>query len=368
MGNEGPPQSAVGTQQAPAIEYVGGTGRAPEGSGIRVVVVLSALFIVLLAGGAVVANAVLSSIYSPEHTVQDYFAAQSHGDALGMYSRATYLRGGSSYDRFFSLTALQAMMKLSPNTNIRGVRITGTRLLSNSVTAVKVSLLWAGTQRSQELMVRKDPTRKNLLIYPYWRVLISPSSIGLKLPNQPGDLTLDGRSAPNDSATPLQVIPGFHRLTMARSLFWNEVSEQVNAVEPVTVAITGTINDTARANALATVRNGTCDIKDPHLLCFDHTYTAPNDGRIYYMTLPGYGKVDFRNYRGSLDGDFTADMKLIVSAEPNKATATGSCVMTLTVNGSRKYRLKGVWHSDLTWRNGAFDTPVVLFNCLNQRA
>src|ERR687888_1268129 len=95
VGNEGPPQSAVGTQQAPAIEYVGGTGRAPEGSGIRVVVVLSALFIVLLAGGAVVANAVLSSIYSPEHTMQNYFAAQSHGDALGIYSRATYLRGGS---------------------------------------------------------------------------------------------------------------------------------------------------------------------------------------------------------------------------------------------------------------------------------
>src|SRR5262245_27446836 len=54
--------------------------------GVVAIVVLGALG----GGGAALANASLSSTYSPQRAVTDYFAAQARGDVDGMMSNATF--------------------------------------------------------------------------------------------------------------------------------------------------------------------------------------------------------------------------------------------------------------------------------------
>lgn len=357
-------QAAVGVSSEP-IHYVGGREGPPEGSGFRALAVALAAVLVLLSGAAIVANALLTSFYSPERTIQDYFAAQSHGDASGMYSRANFLGNSFSTDNRFDLTAIQRMMALPANADLREIHISGERTLGDSARSFRVSLRWAGRPWSRELTVRKDPSRSHLLVYPDWRVLIQPSTINLELPNQPGKLTIDGVASPLDQAEPRQVIPGYHRLDMARTPFWNAISEQISALDSANVTIVGTINAAARTDIATSILSSIhdCNVNE---YCFDRTYTAPKDGNIHYLILPGYGNVDYLTYSSALAGDPTADMTVQVSTEPNKGTATGSCRETLTINGSAKYQFRGTWNAPVTWTPDGFEGETY-FDCHQQR-
>ncbi len=41
--------------------------------------------------------------------------------------------------------------------------------------------------------------------------------------------------------------------------------------------------------------------------------------------MPGYGEIDYNTYVFAFNGDPTTDMKLVVTGDLNKLTATGAC-------------------------------------------
>lgn len=327
------------------------------------------LLVIVLATGAVLANASLAQAYSGRQAVLDYFGAISRRDADGMVANATFLRGEGSYSYFFDTAAVQGMLKLPANSDIRNVRITSDRAIDGSSRAITVSMSWGGKDRSETLTVRKDPARVHWLFYPSWKVEIPSTQIHIKLPNQAGIVSLDGIPGSSDNRTAIQAIQGFHRVTMAGTTLLDSASQDVDAVDsPAIVTLAGTIRASALEAAKQAVKDGfnSCDATK-YDGCFNHTYTAPDRNFIYYFTLPGYGNVSYTKYVNSLSNDPTAGMTLTIQADSGKLSVSGTCSATVTVDGSRHYSLKGDYTGTLTWAGAGFDSDLS-WDCQKTRA
>src|SRR5713226_824984 len=95
-----------------------------SGRGRLLILVLVAALVLGGAGtGGYFANVSLSSTYSPERAVTDYFGAQKRGDVARMTSNATFLRGDGSFDDLFGQDALRAMMGVRQNLDVQAVRV-----------------------------------------------------------------------------------------------------------------------------------------------------------------------------------------------------------------------------------------------------
>ncbi len=350
-------------EAAPSVELA---TPAPKRQRRKLPIALAAggVLVVLLGACAIVANALLSQTYSAQRAVHDYFAAQARRDVDGMLANATFLRGEGSYSDFFGKTALEAMMTLPANSDLHDVKLTSVRDVDSSTKAVTVSMTWNRVARTETLTVRQDTSRVHWLLYPSWRVEIPSILINVKLPNQPGVVSLDGIPAPAANQTAIQSIRGFHKVTMLSTAFWREASQDVDAVDSSpTATITGTITQSAIDQASAVVRDtfSTCD-PSKYDGCFNHTYSAPNNKFIWYFTLPGYGDVAYTKYIDALTNDPTVGMKLTVEAEAAKVSVSGTCTETMTVDGSRHYQLKGDFSGTLTWTGSGFGSDLT-WNC-----
>jgi len=107
-----------------------------------------------------------------------------------------------------------------------------------------------------------------------------------------------------------------------------------------------------------------------YLDCPGKTYKAPNTpGYVYYLSIPGCGKVYYTSYKVTFTSDPTTNMKLAVGSEADHLVASGNCGLTLTVSGTSagKYLLKGAWTADLTWETSDFAADV-LFSCASSKA
>jgi hypothetical protein len=354
---------AVATPEAPPLPVdVAPPGPPPKPRRRRLPLLLVALGVlaIILVGGAVAANAALSQTYSASQAVQDYYDAMARGNADGMLANATFIRGDGSYSYFFGKPALQGMLALPANRNIRNVKLTGDRQIDGSSHAITVSMSWNGTNRSQTLTVRKDPADVHWLFYPSWRVEIPASRIQVTLPNQPGIISLDGIPGSSENQTAIQAVPGFHRVSMAATDFYDPSSADTDAVDsPATVSLTGTIRASAIQAAQTAIKAGfnSCDAAK-YDACFNHTYPAPDRNFIYYFKLPGYGNINYTRYLYSLRGDPTAGMKLTIGADAGKVTVSGTCAATITVDGSRKYQVNGDYTGTLTWGGGDFGSDL----------
>jgi len=356
------------SQSPPAIEGMPAPAHARR-SRLPIIIGL-AIVLVVFSVGALVANAALSSTYSPRRAVEDYFAAQAHRDAAGMFANATFLRGDGAYGQFFGLTELQHMLQLPANSDIHSVSITAVREVDGSTRTVSVSMTWNGVRRSEQLTVRKDSSRMHWLIYPSWRVEIPSTTITVKLPNQPGSVLVDGIAATEPNQTAIQSIRGYHQVIMQASRFWDEASQDVSGIDAaVTATFPGTLSESARLDSAAAIKNAFTTNCDPTKYedCFDHTYPAPDRNFTYYFPLPGYGNVNYVRYTPTLTADPTADMKLTVEAGLGKASASGSCTETITVDGARKYWLRGDWSATLIWSSTGVEATVQ-WNCARQKA
>jgi hypothetical protein len=184
-------------------------------------------------------------------------------------------------------------------------------------------------------------------------------------------LKVDGIFVPfGSSSTSIKVIAGYHALTMDTTSFYDPETKEVNGVDadPI-VAFTGNISGvatTAAGDSIKDSLNNHCDAAKTSI-CPGHTYQAPNDGSIWYLTMPGYGEIDYKTYLFTFSRDPTSDIKLVVTGERNKMTATGTCATTLTVEGSRNYAFTGTWSANLTWNSGAF-SALVTFDCSSAKA
>jgi archaellum component FlaF (FlaF/FlaG flagellin family) len=330
--------------------------------------------LLLAAGGvgAVLANASLSSTYSAQKTVSDYFAAQKKGDSAFMLANANYLKGDGSYSQYFDAGGLNAMLAIPQNTDVADVKIASTTVADTNTSTVNVTMTWAGHNVVQAFTVHRDLTRVHYNFYDSWRIDIPFASINLTLPNQPGSIAVDGLTLPQGALKDIQVIEGFHKVTMDSTDLYDKASADADAIVASTaVVFPSTISATATATAKATIKKAfnTCDkVTNARQDCLNHTYNAPNAANtIYYFDLPGYGQVFYTKFMFSLTSDPTKNMKLVVSADVGKLTASGTCAYTMTVDSTRKYNFKGTWSATLTDSAGSFGYNLV-YDCQRSKA
>jgi hypothetical protein len=342
---------------------------APARSGgrgwqVAIAIILIAVFVIAAAGtGAFVANASLSSQYSPQRALSDFFKAQAVGDVDGMLSNATFLRGDGAYDQFFNKDALTQMLSLAQNRDVSNVKVTSSQVVDSATSVVTVSMTWAGNRRTHAYTVRKDTARVHDYFYYSWRVDIPSASISVTLPNQGGNIEVDSLSLPTGaSQSAIQVIEGYHTVTMQSTPFYDRASQVAPAVDAnPSITFGGTLSEGAVAQASIAVKAAfpNCNA-GVYYDCPGHLYHAPNNpGYIYYLTLPGYPEIDYTTYEYTVSGDPSTGMKLVVLVEPSKMSASGTCAYRLTVNGSQHYNFKGTWTATLTWSGGGFGADVI---------
>jgi len=340
----------------------GGAAQAPKGHGRRNLAIALAVALVILIAGGIGANALLSSMYSPERAVTDYFAAQSRGDVTGMMTNATF-QVGSDPD-LFNKDGITAMMTVAQNKDVHNVKIVTSTATDSSTQAVAVTMTWAGKPHSETYAVKKDSSQTHDLIYHSWHVVIPFVTIQVTLPRQPGTIQVDGITSTSSDASTLQVAEGYHNVTMSSNFLYDATTQLVDGVDAspaTTFAPSVSSSATAAIGTAVKTGFGVCDTsKYPD--CMNYTYDA-GPGYVWPWSLPGYGTVEGRTYRITFTADPTTSMKLIVSNTAGEVDAAGTCHVTMTFDGSRNYPLSGIWAAVVTWKNGAF-TAAVNFDCL----
>jgi archaellum component FlaF (FlaF/FlaG flagellin family) len=374
-----PPQAAGYAQPAAPLQYYQAPIAPPVAKPshtvrtLLIIALIVGLILGALGGGAFFASASLSSTYSPERAVTDYLAAQKKGDTRFMIANANYLRGDGSFSQYFDRNGLAAMMAFPQNSDISNVKVATATEVDSNTRSVGVSMTWAGHQVTRSFTVHKDLTRVHFSFYYSWLVDIPSASIHLKLPNQPGEVAVDGIPVPADATSDIQVIQGFHKVTVAANGLYDAASADADGIDTApNVILAGNISSTATTSAAAAVKKafGTCTATDHQVgtQCLKHLYHAPTQpGFIYYFDLPGYGQVDYTTYEWALTSDPTKGMKLVVEPDPGKVTAGGACAFTMTIDGSKTYRFKGTWSGTLTQAGATFGYDL-LFDCLKSKA
>jgi len=319
-----------------------------------VVLAAALLEILVLGGSGVAAYELRSSSYSPERAVTDYFSAQSQGDVSGMMANATFQVGSNL--EFFNQTAIASMMQLPQNRDVHDVKVVSSQAIDATAQSVSVSMIWAGQHRSQTYRVRKDNSRFRDFVFRSWRIVIPFTTIHITLPNQAGPIQVDGITPAASDVGSVQAVDGYHRVTMGANDFYGRATQVVDGVDsPPTVEFAPAVSSGAVAMAAAAVKLAfpTCDAA-AYTGCLNHTYSAPNDGRLWFFDLPGYGRVFWTTYRVTLVGDPTSDMKLVVPSDAGKLNASGTCTVAVTFDGQRNYNLAGPWTAILTLDSGRF--------------
>lgn len=327
------------------------------------------LLVAALGGGAAYANTSLSATYSPQRAVTDYFAAQARGDVTGMMSNSKYLRGDGSVPQLFDRAAVTAMVGLDQNRQITNVKVVSTQRIDSSTSTVGVTLNWAGNPRSLIYTVRKDPSRVHYLFYDSWRLDIPYATINITLPNQPGLVTVDDRDA-GVPPTTVQTIQGYHSVTMLGTTLFDANSQIADAVQGTgAVTFPTKLSASAYAAAAAAIKNtiGTfsCDPAQ-YFNCPNHAYQVQAGYREILKAVGG----DIRaasSWSITYTGDPTTNMSLVVTTTRGTVTASGTCAMTLTVDGSKTYSFTGTWTATLVWNNGVVSTTM-LESCDSTRA
>jgi len=333
---------------------------------------VAAIILVLGGGGAVLGNFLLSKAYGPEQAVTDYFGAQGRADVAVMMAGADYLHGDSSWDSLFSRDALDAMMAIPQNADVKNVKVVSTKQIDSKTSAVNVSMTWNGQAHNQTYNVVQDPGQTHFLFYHSWRLQVPFVTLHVTTPKQAGQLQLDGISPPSSVTDgTFEAVQGYHKVSMGASAFYDSATQDVDGVatDSPTATFPDTISAGATSLAKAAVKDAFthCD-SSKYLDCPGKSYKAPNTpGYVYYLTMPGYGKVYYTSYTVAFTSDPTTGMKLAVSPEDNHLVASGNCGLTLTVNGATKYNLKGAWTADLTWESTDFAADV-LFSCATSKA
>lgn len=347
---------------------------APRQGGSRrwlVIGLVVVLLVAVLGGGAAFANASLSSTYSPQQAVTDYFAAQGRGDVTGMLANAAYLNGDATYAPFFGQDALAKMLSLSQNKAISNVKVASTKAVDSSTSTVTVSMNWAGNERTHTYFVRKNTSRVHYVLYDSWRAEIPFVTIAAILPPQAGAIEVDGIGLPAGAPpTAIQVIEGYHSMTMLSSDFYDAATQIVDGADGNPApTFSGTIKTSFRDAAATSIKAAflTCDPVQ-YSDCINHTYPVRAG---YYDALtgfPGYSEIDvYSAWSIAFSSDPTAGMALVVITEPGKLTAGGKCAVTLTVDGSTHYNFSGSWAATLDYKNGTFTTAVD-YNCISAQA
>jgi hypothetical protein len=185
-------------------------------------------------------------------------------------------------------------------------------------------------------------------------------------------VSVDGLPIPAAAVGDLQVIEGFHKVTMNGTDLYASATADADGIAGFSsVTFDSTISPTALAAAKDTIRKAfkACDkATNAREDCLGHTYYAPVKAFTrYFFTLPGYGDVYYTKYVMTLTSDPTVNMKVVVEATGGKVSTSGTCAYTWLVDGTRKYKFKGTWSATLTMSGGSFGYDLTYF-CMKSKA
>ena len=324
--------------------------------------------ILVFDAAGVAANAELTSRYSAERAVTDYFAAQSKSDVSAMMANAVFQDGSDPV--FFSSTAIRAMMEVPQNSDVRNVHILSSQSVGASKEIVNVSMTWAGQHLRQAYTVREDSSRVHDLIYRSWRVVIPFVMIQLVLPNQAGPISVDNINTASPDPSTIEVVEGYHEVTMSSNRLYDSTTRLVDGVDgngvlefPFAVGSTA-YRVAARAVVDAFV---TCD-PSTNGYCLNHTYSARPGYQFTWGNLPGYGRVVGTTYRATLAADPTTYMDMAIPPDPGVLYAFGDCAVTMTVDGTTNYNFDGYWTATLTLSNVGIAADLTYEDCFVENA
>ena len=330
------------------------------------------LIVAALGAGVVFVNASLTATYSPEKAVSDYLDAQKRGDAAFMFSNANYLKGDGSYSQYFDDSEVAVMAGYVENIDLRDIKVSTAVPIDSTSANVNVTMNWHGHSVQRAYTVHKDLSRVHYNFYNSWRIDIPSASIHFTLPEQPGVISVDGLPVPTGAVGDLQVIQGFHKVTMNGTDLYARASADADSITGnPDVVFSNTISATAIAAAKAAVKRAflNCNASSSRG-CLNHLYYSEGDPNYNYflINLPGYPQVQYNNFKWTLTRDQTIGMKLVVQPDGGKVLASGACYYTLTVDGSRKYNFKGTWRGMLIMSGGTFGYDFDYIACVSKKA
>ncbi len=211
----------------------------------QLVVVLILVLVVAAVGG----NAYFAGQYSPAGTVREYLSALQAGDAARAWSLMEVASPASQPNAsLLSQKALAAALGTGKPT-YPGLTIGNST--SNGPTAnVDVSYVHGSATRQAHIALVQT-TGRSLLLYPVWKVVVTPALLSVSLPVGSGGDSVDGQSVTLESgkAQTIAVFPLSHRVQLLGSSMLGGTTQSVDASGSASVPVP----------ALATLTSGGVD-------------------------------------------------------------------------------------------------------------
>ena len=195
-----------------------------------------ALILVLVAA-AVGANAYFAGQYSPAGTVREYLSALQAGDSARAWSLMEVASPASQPNAaLLNKKALAAALATSKPT-YPGLTVGNTT--SNGPTATVDVSYASGRATRQAHIALVQTTGRSLLLYPVWKVVVSPALLSVTLPAGSGGDSVDGQSVTLEAgkAQTIAVFPLAHRVQLLGSSMLGGTTQSVDASGSTTVPV-----------------------------------------------------------------------------------------------------------------------------------
>ncbi len=220
----------------------------------RLYAVAAALLVTLLSG-SLIANSQLAPRFTPGSAAVNYLGAQSRGDADAMWALMEFDPvAPSTSSRFLTKGALQTMLGYGDNRDITNVSVATSSRDDDANYTITAHLTRAGQPTTVQLRLRRDQSRSNWLVYPYWRVVVAPSVILFRTYPHAGEVTLDGiDTGISGILGSVDVIPGVHRVQLVPTGIFAGDTKQIDAFGDATVAFDLQLSGPASVAATMTI-------------------------------------------------------------------------------------------------------------------
>ena len=181
----------------------------------RITVVAIALAVIVAAVG----DNVLARQYTPEATVRSYLGALQSGDASTAWNDLDVTSVSHTVSASLTDQAAFRAAFASARPDINGFQITRTSNSDTSHALVAATVSTSkGTKQLQMLVARSGSPR--LLLFPDWRVVMTPIVLTFTQPKASGAVSVDGKSvALSAGKSQVAVLPLSHRVVFGATTF-----------------------------------------------------------------------------------------------------------------------------------------------------
>ena len=203
--------------------------------GVRAQLVVALVLLVVIA--AVGANVYFAGQYSPAGTVREYLAALQAGDSARAWSLMEVARPASQPNATLLTQKALAATLASNKPTYPGLTIGRTDSTGPGAT-VHVGYVSGSATRQVQISLVQTASR-SLLLYPVWKVVVTPALLSVTLPTGSTGDSVDGQSVSLEAGKPqtIAVLPLAHRVQLLGSAMVGGTSQSVDASSSAAVAV-----------------------------------------------------------------------------------------------------------------------------------